>query len=113
MDCATGDGQKTGDVAIGELELLVETVDDCHALFGSKTGQWTVEVVFGKQPYPNLDYVGGRFVPPPIADFQCVIHKTYHFGLRCINEWEQKMFHLGRNFVCLLYYIYYKRQTGV
>lgn len=38
MDCATGDGQKTGDVAIGKLELLVQAVDDCHTLFGSKIG---------------------------------------------------------------------------
>ena len=38
MDGATGDGKKTGNVAIGELELLVEAVDDCHSLFGMKVG---------------------------------------------------------------------------
>ena len=35
---AVGTRKQTGNVAIGELELLVEAVDDCHALFGSKIG---------------------------------------------------------------------------
>lgn len=95
MDCATGEREKTRYVAIGELELLVEAVDYGHALVGSKVGQRTVEVVFSKEPYPNPDYVGGRFVPPPHVDFQCVRHK--HIILVCvgINEKEGEMFHFG------------------
>ena len=81
MDCASGDGQKTGNVAIGKLELLVQAVDDCHSLFGMKVGYWTVEVVFSEEPYPNLDYVGGWFVPAPHAGFRCVRHK--HIILVC------------------------------
>ena len=35
---AFGTRKQIGNVAIGELELLVEAVDDGHSLFGTKVG---------------------------------------------------------------------------
>lgn len=72
-DGGVGTGEKAGYVAIGKLELLMETIDYGHALLGTKIAKWPVETVFSIEPYAELDCVGSRFVPPPVLIFNVLV----------------------------------------
>lgn len=83
--------------------MLMETIDDGHALLGTEVAEWPVETCFSIVPYPDFDHVGSWFVPPPHADFQCVSHKHTFCVCVGINEKRGKMFHLDENFSLFIY----------